>query len=118
MGPSRTLAISATVLLVASGLGGFEAAVVLILGPAIISGPLSEVLLKPFVILAYLEASAIFFSLIGIIVSFVCLIFYHPYLFIRDKIRARRSRDLEDSSSNGPVYIAPGHYREEDGAPD
>ncbi len=119
MGPSRTLAISATVLLVASGLGGVEAATLLILGPALMAGPVNEFLLKPFVILAYLEACAILFSVLGIVLSIICLMFYSPYLLIRDKIRSlRRSRDEDDGSWDGPVYIAPGHFREEDGAPD
>jgi hypothetical protein len=119
VGPSRTLAISATVLLVASGLGGFEAATLLILGPALTAGPVTELLLKPFVILAYLEACAIFFSVLGIVLSIICLIFYSPYLLIRDKIRSlRRPRQEEELAWDGPVYVAPGHYREEDGAPD
>jgi hypothetical protein len=119
VGPSRTLAISATVLLIASGLGGAEAATLLILGPALSAGPVDEYLLKPFVILAYLEVCAIFFSVLGIVLSIVCLMFYNPYLLIRDKIRAhRRSREEEEMVWDGPVFVAPGHYREEDGAPD
>jgi len=118
MGPSRTLAISATVLLVASGLAGFEATVMLILGPALNDSAAHEFVLKPFVIAGYLEGSGIFFSLIGIVVSIICLMFYNPYLYIRGKIRARRASVDDDNSWGGPVYVAPGHYRDEDGAPD
>ena len=118
MGPSRTLAISATVLLVASGLAGIEATVMLILGPALNSGAASELVLKPFVIAGYLEACGIFFSVIGIVVSIICQMFYNPFLYIREKIRARRAPIEDDLSWNGPVYVAPGHYRDEDGAPD
>jgi len=70
------------------------------------------------VLLGYLEASAIFFSVIGIVVSIICLIFYHPFLLIRENIRSRRAPQIDDQSWNGPVYVAPGHYRDEDGAPD
>lgn len=117
MGPSRTLANSATVLLVASGLGGIEATVLLILGPALVSSPIRDLIIKPFVILGYLEASAIFFSVIGIVLSIVALIFYRPYLLIRAKIRARRAPP-EEEVWDGPVYIAPGQYHDEDGSPD
>ena len=73
-GPSRSLAISATVLLIASALGGIEAAVLMVLGPA------RDIVIKPFVILGYLEACAICFSVIGIVLSIICLILYRPYL--------------------------------------
>ena len=118
MGPSRTLAVSATVLLVASGLAGIEAAVMLILGPALNSGAASEFVLKPFVIAGYLEACGIFFSVIGIVVSIICLMFYNPFLYIREKIRARHAPTDHDDSWDGPAYDASGHYRDEDGAPD
>jgi len=56
--------------------------------------------------------------IIGIVVSIICLMFYNPYLYIRGKIRARRASVDDDNSWGGPVYVAPGHYRDEDGAPD
>ncbi len=112
IGPARWLSVSATLLLIASALGGIEAGVLLILGPA------RDFLLKPFVIAGYLEACAMFFSLIFIVVSIVCLIFYHPYLYIRRKLARRAPQDDEDNSWSGSVYQAPGHSREEDGAPD
>lgn len=118
-GPARTLATSATILLIASALGGIQAGVVLILGPAFGSGPTRDILLKPFVLAGYLEACAMFFSLIFIVGSIICLIFYRPYLFLRAKIRARRDPNAEDDQTwQGPVYLAPGHNRDEDGSPD
>src|SRR5579859_7418904 len=92
-GPARYLAANATVLLVASSLGAVEAAVVMILGPA------RDIIVKPFVIAGYIEACAVFFSVIGIVVSFVCLVFHRPYLFVREKIlifRARRAAQVSD----------------------
>jgi len=116
MGPSRTLAISATVLLVASGLGGVEAAITMILGPA------REIVVKPFFILGYLEACAIFFSLLGIVASIICLIFYRPYLYVREKIflyRARRAPQVSDAHTwFENAHLASLHNAEEDGAPD
>ena len=115
-GPARYLAANATVLLVASSLGAVEAAVVMILGPA------SGIVVKPFVIAAYLEACAVFFSVIGIVVSFVCLVFYRPYLMIREKIlifRARRAGQVSDEHTwFEPAYQTTGPYRDEDGSPD
>ena len=115
-GPSRTLAISATVLLVASALAGAEATVLMILGPA------RDIVIKPFVILGYLEGCGILFSVIGIVVSMVCLIFYRPYLEIREKIflyRARRAAQVSDQFTYfETVPGAHGHNPDEDGAPD
>jgi hypothetical protein len=115
-GPSRTLAISATILLVACALGAIEAAVMLILGPA------RDIVLKPFVILGYIEACAILFSAIFIVLSIIGVIFYYPYLVVREKIfvfRARRAPQVTDQHTwFEPAYKAPGHYRDEDGAPD
>lgn len=121
-GPARPLAACATILLVASALGAVEAAVLMILGPALLSETFSDYLIKPFVILGYLEACAVFFSVIGIVVSFICLIFYRPYLFIREKIflyRARHAAQVSDEhtwfeSAKGIHMPNP----DEDGAPD
>ena len=115
-GPSRSLAISATVLLYASALGGIEAVVLMILGPA------RDIVIKPFVILGYLEACAIFFSVIAIAVSIVCLMFYRPYQLIKDKIflyRARNAKQVSDQFTYfETVPRAQMHDSKEDGAPD
>jgi hypothetical protein len=115
-GPSRPLAVSATVLLVASGLAGIEAAVMLILGPA------RDIVIRPFVIAGYLEGCAIFFSLLGIGVSIICLILYRPYLFIREKIFFYRARNAAQVSDQHTYFeTVPGgaaHDPDEYGAPD
>jgi hypothetical protein len=115
-GPSRSLAVSATVLLVASGLAGAEAAVLMILGPA------RDIVIKPFVIAGYLEACAIFFSLIGIGLSMICLILYKPYLLIREKIffyRARNAAQVSDRHIHFESVPRMALYDpDEDGAPD
>ncbi|WP_109484720.1 hypothetical protein [Occallatibacter savannae] len=115
-GPSRSLAISATVLLYASGFGGVEAVVVMILGPA------RDIVIKPFVILGFLEACAILFSSIGIVVSIICLMFYHPYLLIKQKIffhRARNAAQVSDQFTHfETVPRTPMYHADEDGAPD
>lgn len=115
-GPSRSLAISATVLLVASGLAGIEAAVMLILGPA------RDIVIKPFVIAGYLEGCAIFFSLLGIGLSMIGLILYRPYLLIREKIFFYRARNAAQVSNRHihfeSVARIPIYDPDEDGAPD
>jgi hypothetical protein len=96
------VAISATVLLVASGMLGVEAGIVMILGPN------SEMVRKPFVILGFLEGCAIFFSLLGIVAGIVGLIFYSPYRYISEKIffyRARRAGEV----SNEYIYFEDVH---------
>lgn len=115
-GPSRSVAISATVLLVSSGLAGIEAAVLMILGPA------RDIVIKPFVILGYLEGCGIVFSVIGIIISMICLILYRPYLAIREQIflyRARHATQVSDQFTYfETVPRGHGHDPDEDGAPD
>jgi hypothetical protein len=115
-GPSRSLAVSATILLIASALAAVEAAVLMILGPA------RDIVLRPFVVLGYLEACAIFFSLAGIVVSILCLIFYRPYLFVREQVflfRARRAPQISDQFAYfETVPRGAMHYSDEDGAPD
>lgn len=115
-GPSRSLAICATILLVASAMAGFEAVVLMILGPA------RDVVVKPFVILGYLEGCAIFFSLIGIVVSIICLVLYAPYQLIREKafmLRASRAPQKSDQftyfETVPRVHL---HNPDDDGAPD
>lgn len=92
-GPAKMVAISATVLLVASGMLGIEAGLMIVLG----SG--RDVVLKPFTILGYLEICGIFFSLLGIIAGIVGLIFYSPYRYISDKIFMYRARRAGEVSS-------------------
>jgi len=115
-GPSRSLAASATVLLVASALGGFEAVVLMILGPA------RDIVIKPFVILGYLEACAIVFSVIGIVASIICLMLYRPYQFLSEKMflyRARRAGEVSDQFTYfETVPSAHMHNPDEDGRPD
>ena len=108
--------MSATFLLVASGLGGFEAVVLMILGPA------RDIVIKPFIIAGYLEACAIVFSLIGIVVSIVCLMLYRPYQLISEKIffyRARKAAPVSDQFTYFET-VPRGHMHDsdEDGAPD
>lgn len=116
-GPSRSLAASATVLLIASALAGFEAVVLMILGPA------RDLVIKPFVILGYLEACAIVFSVIGIAVSIVCLVLYRPYQLFSEKMflyRARRTGEVSDQFTYFETVprAAHAHDPNEDGAPD
>jgi hypothetical protein len=108
--------MSATILLVASGLGGFEAVVLMILGPA------RDIVIKPFIIAGYLEACAIVFSLIGIAVSIICLMLYRPYQLISEKIffyRARKAAPVSDQFTYFET-VPRGHMHDadEDGAPD
>ena len=103
-------------LLYASAFGGIEAVVLMILGPA------RDIVIKPFVILGYLEACAIFFSAIAIVISIVCLILYHPYQLIREKIffhRARHAAQVSDQFTHfETVPRAQMRHADEDGAPD
>jgi len=103
-------------LLVASALGGIEAAVLMLLGPA------RDIVIKPFVILGFLEVCAIAFSLMGIVVSLICLVFYRPYLLVSEKLylyRARKAPKVSDQYTyfetvpRGPIQDP-----DEDGAPD
>ena len=115
-GPSRSLAACSTVLLVASALGGAEAAVLIILGPA------RDIVIKPFVILGYLEGCAILFSTIGIVASIICLMLYRPYLALRERLfiyRARRARQVSDRFTHLET-ISSAHMPnpDEDGVPD
>lgn len=118
-GPSRLLAVSATILLIASALLGVEAGIMMILGPA------RNIVLRPFLLLGYLEACAMFFSLLGIVVSIIGIVFYRPWLYISEKIyihRARRTAQVSDQHTYfEDVCTAPAipiYNPEEDGAPD
>jgi hypothetical protein len=110
------LAISATILLVSSGLLGIEAGIMIVLGDA------RSLLVKPFVLLGYLEACGIFFSIVFIVAGIVGLIFYRPYLVICEKIfiyRAHRAAQVSDRHTHfEDAPLAPVHNPEEDGAPD
>ena len=115
-GPSKLVANSAFILLVASGFLGLEAGVMIVLGEA------RNLVIKPFVLLGYLEMCAIFFSSIGIVCGIVGLIFNRPYLYISEKIymyRARRTPQVSDQhtyfESSPVLHIS---NPEEDGAPD
>ena len=101
------LAISATILLIASGLLGIEAGIMIVLGKRGI------LVIKPFILLGYLEVCAIFFSIIFIAAGIVGIIFYRPYLLISEKVllyRAHRAAQVSDKHTHfedaGPhVYI-------------
>ena len=103
-------------LLYASAFGGVEAVVLMILGPA------RDVVIKPFVILGFLEAYAIVVSVIGIVASIICLMLYHPYQLLREKIffhRARNAPQVSDQFTHfETVPRSPMHHVNEDGAPD
>ena len=115
-GPSRALAVSSTILLVSSALLGAEAGIMMILGPA------RNLLIKPFILLGYVEVCAMFFSLLFIAGSIIGLIFYRPYCYIKERIylyRARRAPQVSDQYTHFEnVSSAPTHNPEEDGAPD
>jgi hypothetical protein len=115
-GPARLLALCATILLVASGLLAIEAGTMLILGPA------RNIVIKPFVLLGYLEVCAAFFSLVGIVCAIVGLIFYRPYLYITEKIMISRAHNTAEVSDQNTYFedVPPLHTHnpEEDGAPD
>ena len=83
----------ATILLVASAMAAVEAGVMLILGPA------RNIVVKPFILLGYLEVCAGFFSLVGIVCAIVGFIFYRPYLYLSEKLlmlRARRAGEVSN----------------------
>ena len=85
-GPSRLLAVSATILLVASALLGVEAGIMLVLGAA------RDIVLKPFLLLGYLEACAMLFSTLGVVAAIIGLILYRPYRYISDQLYLHRAR--------------------------
>lgn len=106
-------------LLIASAMLGLEAGIMIILGPA------RSIVIKPFILLGYLEACAIFFSVLGILAAIIGLIFYRPYLHISEKIliyRAHRAAQVSDQNTSfedvDPFPAAQIHNPEEDGAPD
>jgi hypothetical protein len=106
-GPARMVAMSSTVLLVASGMLGIEAGLV-DAGLLNALGLRSDMVLKPFVMLGYLEICAIFFSSLGIIAGILGMIFHRPFRYISDRIflfRARRAGDV----SNQYMYFEDVH---------
>jgi hypothetical protein len=116
-GPARLLANCATILLVASGLLGIEAAIAIVLGEA------RDIILKPFVLLGYLEICAMFFSTLGILCGIVGLIFYRPYLFVSEKFfiyRAHRANEVSDRYTSFEDIPSPlrTNNSDEDGSPD
>lgn len=88
----------------------------------IILGPARGIVVKPFVLLGYLEVCAAFFSLVGIVCALVGFIFYHPYLYISEKImiyRAHHTAEVSDEHTYfEDVDPLPIHNPEEDGTPD
>jgi hypothetical protein len=88
----------------------------------IILGPARNIVVKPFVLLGYLEVCAIFFSLVGIVCAIFGFIFYRPYLYLSEKLmifRARRTAEVSDDHTYfEDVEPLPVHNPEEDGAPD
>lgn len=118
-GPARLLANSATILLIASSMLAVEAGAMIVLGEA------RDVVVKPFVLLGYLEICAIFFSSIGIVCGLLGLIFYRPFMFISDKIyfyRAGHAREVSDRYTYFEDIPSPLRNRhsdsDEDGSPD
>jgi hypothetical protein len=115
-GPAKLVANSAFILLVASGFLGVEAGVMIVLGEA------RNFVIKPFVLLGYLEICAMLFSSIGIVFGIVGLIFYRPYLHISEKIYMQRARRMPQVSDRHSYFeTAPVLHTanpEEDGAPD
>jgi hypothetical protein len=119
-GPARLLAVCATILLVASAGLAVEAGILLILGPA------RDIVLKPFILLGYLEACAMLFSFLGIGGAIIGLIFHRPYLLIREKIflfRAHHAAQVSDQHTwfeDVQTASASGHQYnpDEDGSPD
>jgi hypothetical protein len=116
-GPAGLLASSAKILLIASTLLAIEAGILIVLGEA------RDIVIKPFVLLGYVEICAMLFSSVGIICGMVGLILYRPYLYLTNKIlffRARRAPEVSDrytyfENIPSPLRI---NNTEEDGAPD
>lgn len=115
-GPAKLVANSAFILLVASGFLGVEAGVMIVLGEA------RNFVIKPFVLLGYLEICAMLFSSIGIVFGIVGLIFYRPYLYISEKIYMHRARRMPQVSDQHTYFESSPMLHtanpEEDGAPD
>ncbi len=88
----------------------------------LILGQARNVVVRPFILLGYLEVCAVFFSLVGIICALVGLIFYHPYVYISEKIMIYRAHHTPEVSDETTYFeeVPPAHTHnpEEDGAPD
>lgn len=115
-GPTKLLANCATVLLIASAALGIEAGIMIILGQA------RSIVVKPFILLGYLEVCAMFFSSLGIIAAIIGLVFDRPYRYLSMKYfvyRAKRAGQVSDRHTYfEDVQTVPMHHPEEDGAPD
>jgi hypothetical protein len=116
-GPARLLAMCATILLVASALGGLEAGIMILLGPA------RNIVIKPFILLGYLEICAMFFSLLGIVVAVLGWILSPLYRFASMQLlvfRAKRAGEVSDefTTFEEVAHASPTHNPEEDGSPD
>lgn len=114
-GPARLLSNSAKVLLVASGLLAIEAATIIFLGET------RDSVVKPFILLGYLEICAMFFSALGIVCATVGLVFYRPYQFICEQFLMLRGHRAQQASGYtfenvpSPIHIP---NPDEDGTPD
>jgi hypothetical protein len=118
-GPSRLLAVCATVLLIASTFLGAEAAIMIILGAA------RNIVLRPFLLLGYVEACAMFFSILGIVAAIIGIVFYRPYCYLSEMIyryRMNRAAHANDQPARleqlRPAPVAYSYNPEEDGIPD
>lgn len=84
---------------------------------------LPDTIIKPLILLGYLEICAMFFSGIGIICGIVGLIFYHPYLYLSNKIIFFRTGRAADAGyrytyfENVPSPLRTSNL-DEDGSPD
>jgi hypothetical protein len=113
-GPTRLLADCATVLLISSTLLGLEAGIMIVLGDA------RDVVIKPFILLGYLEICGMFFSTIGIVCAILGLVFFRPYVFLGEQfrmLRARRAPQVTYTFENVPSPLH-AFNPDEDGVPD
>ena len=88
----------------------------------IVLGEARSIVIKPFVLLGYLEICAMLFSSVGIICGIVGLIFHRPYIYISEKIYMYRARNAAQVTDQHTYFedVARVHVPnpEEDGAPD
>lgn len=85
----------------------------------LILGPARDIVVRPFILLGYVEACAIFFSLIFVIAAIIGLIFYRPYLYVREKLLMRAADKTQERYTYLETASPPPHRNlEEDGSPD